>query len=464
MSRDKNPLLDQATGEESAELAAFAARLSFDAIPANVVDRCVDLFVDWAGSALSGARQRPVGLLEDYARLMGPSDGPAEILTSGRRTTPLFAAMVNAAASHVSEQDDVHNGAVFHPAAVVFPASLAVAQHVRASGQEFVTACVAGYEAGIRIGEFLGRSHYKVFHTTATAGTLAAAIAAGRLLGLDSARMLDAVGSAGTQAAGLWEFLRDAADSKQLHTAKAAGDGLTSAYLAKGGFTGARRILEGQKGMAAGMSLDADPSKLTNALGSRWALIETSFKFHASCRHTHPAADALLEVMKSNALKPGDISHVVAHVHQAAIDVLGSVSRPSSVHQAKFSMPATLGLIAVHARAGLAEFDHVLNDEAALGFLDKVEMRPDEEVEARYPAQWIGKVTVRTVDGRELFARVDEPKGDPGNTLSRQEIETKAAQLAKYGGSLAEGEWKKLSGRLWSIASAKAVTPLRALS
>ena len=161
---------------------------------------------------------------------------------------------VNAAASHISEQDDVHNGSVFHPAAVVFPPALAVAQHIGASGRDFITASVAGYEVGIRVGEFLGRSHYRVFHTTGTAGTIAAAVATARLLGLDAPAMLNAIGSAGTQAAGLWEFLRDAADSKQLHTAKAAGDGLTAAFLARDGFTGARRILEGAQGMAAGMS------------------------------------------------------------------------------------------------------------------------------------------------------------------------------------------------------------------
>src|SRR5665647_1377425 len=122
----------------------------------------------------------------------------------------------------------------------------------------------------------------------------AAAAAVGNLLGLDAAQMQHAFGSAGTQSAGLWEFLRTAADSKQLHTAHAAAAGLMAAYLAKDGFTGAAQILEGPQGMAAGMSTDANPARLTDALGTRWATIETSFKYHASCRHTHPAADALL--------------------------------------------------------------------------------------------------------------------------------------------------------------------------
>src|SRR5262245_11657665 len=245
MSAQRNPKMREASGGESAALAGFAAALRFEDIPKPVVDRAVDFFVDWAGSALSGRGQRAIAAIETFAATMGPADGRSEILVSRKTTSPLFAAMVNAASSHISEQDDVHNGSVFHPAAVVFPPALAVAQHLGASGRNFIAASVAGYEAGIRVGEFLGRSHYRVFHTTGTAGTIAAAVAAGRLLGLDAAEMLDAIGSAGTQAAGLWEFLRDAAGSKQLHTAKAAADGLTAAFLAREDFTGAKRILEG---------------------------------------------------------------------------------------------------------------------------------------------------------------------------------------------------------------------------
>ena len=176
------------------------------------------------------------------------------------------------------------------------------------AGQQLLTASVAGYEVGIRVGEFLGRSHYKVFHTTGTAGTLAAAAAVGNLLGLDAAQMRHAFGSAGTQSAGLWEFLRTAADSKQLHTAHAAAAGLMSAYLARDGFTGAADIFEGPQGMAAGMSSDANPARLTDGLGTRWATAETSFKYHASCRHTHPAADALLQVMQTHDLQHADLA------------------------------------------------------------------------------------------------------------------------------------------------------------
>ena len=156
-------------------LARFAAELRFGDIPAPVMRRAEDLLVDWFGSALAGHGARAVETIAAFARAAGPATGPSEVLLGRGRSSPYFAAMINAAASHVAEQDDVHNGSVFHPATVVFPVALAWAQALGASGPQLLTAAVAGYEVGIRVGEFLGRSHYKVFHTTGTAGTLAAA-------------------------------------------------------------------------------------------------------------------------------------------------------------------------------------------------------------------------------------------------------------------------------------------------
>lgn len=441
----------------SQTLATFAAELQFADIPAPVLRRTEDLMLDWLGSVLAARTARPVRSIERFAQMMGPADGPSEILTSRRTSSPVFSALVNAAASHYVEQDDVHNGSVFHPAAVVIAPALAVAQSLGASGAQLLAAVVAGYEVGIRVGEFLGRSHYRTFHTTATAGTLAAAAAVGSLLKLTPQQMLHAFGSAGTQSAGVWEFLRDAADSKQLHCAHAAASGLMSAYLAQDGFTGAAKVLEGAQGLGVGMSSDADPAKLTDRLGTRWALAETSFKYHASCRHTHPAADALLQVMAQNHLKHDDVAHVTTHVHQGAIDVLGRVTVPATVHQGKFSMGTVLGLIAVHGRAGLGEFDRDFLAPEVAAFRDKVTMELDAEVDTAYPARWIGKVSVQTRDGRTLLGRVDEPKGDPGNTLSRAEIEDKMQRLAHYGEGASADEAKALCQRIWQLADAPRV-------
>ena len=441
------------TTGETRQLASYLAGLRFEDIPEEVVARTEELFLDWIPSALAGKNARPVEALERFAQTMGPEDGPSEILVSRRRSSPLFAALVNAASSHVVEQDDVHNESVFHPATVVFPAALAAAQQTGASGRDFITASIVGYETGVRVGTFLGRSHYQTFHTTGTAGTLAAAAAVAHLLGANAETMLQAIGSAGTQAAGLWEFLRDAADSKQLHAAKAAADGLLAAYIARDGFTGATHILEGKQGMAAGMSSDADPARLVEELGESWAVLDTSFKFHASCRHTHPAADALLRTMQENGLAADRISRVRARVHGAAIDVLGPVTDPRTVHQAKFSMGFVLALIALRGVAGIEDFtDESIRDPELRAFHDRVEMVFDPEIDAAYPRRWIGLVEVETTDGHEFTSRVEVPKGDPGNPLSRAEIEDKARRLAAFRDGASTDEIGRVIERAWNLA------------
>ncbi|WP_282370848.1 MmgE/PrpD family protein [Pseudomonas sp. PS02290] len=442
-------------------LAGFLAELTYEQIPGVVLDRTEDLFLDWIGSALASQGARPIPLFERYAERMGPREGKAKILVSDRGTSAYFAALVNGASSHLVEQDDLHNSSVLHPATVVFSAVLAAAQDLGKTGQDLLLASVAGYEAGIRIGEFMGRSHYRIFHTTATVGTLAAAVGVGKLLNFDKEQFINLLGTAGTQAAGLWEFLRDAADSKQLHTAKAAADGLLAAYLTEDGLTGARDILEGDQGMAAGMSSDSDPAKLSDRLGSRWALVETSFKFHASCRHTHPAADALLHLMQREGLRHEQIAKVVTRVHQGAIDVLGRVDVPQTVHQAKFSMGAVLGLIAVHGSAQLIEFrDLALTDADVAAFREKVTMELDPEVDGAYPARWLGRVIVTTTDGRTLSAGIDEPKGDPGNTLSRPELEDKFQRLLAFSGARTVEQGAALIQRVWQLRDAQDLADL----
>ncbi len=447
-----------AAGSPTQQLCAFLSSIRYDDLPEPVVARTEELFLDWFASALAGKGARPVETLHAFATAMGPREGSSEDLLSRKGTSPFFAALINGAASHFVEQDDLHNSSVLHPGTVVFPAVLAAAQEVGATGKELIAASVAGYECGVRVGEFLGRSHYKIFHTTGTAGKLAAAAGVAHILKLDAERTQHALGSAGTMAAGLWEFLRDAADSKQLHTAKAAADGLMAAYIARDGFTGGREIFEGKQGMAAGMSSDADARWLTDGLGTRWATAETSFKFHASCRHTHPAADALLTLMQQNKVKADDILKVTAHVHQGAIDVLGPVTDPQTIHQSKFSMGFVLALIATLGRAALADFtDKSLKNNELRSFHDRVTMVLDPEVDGAYPRRWLGRVSVQTRDGRTLECRVETPKGDPGNTLSRTELEDKAQRLVSYSGAATPEEMKQVIARIWRLRNESSV-------
>lgn len=434
------------------QLASFAAGLRYEDLPEGVVESCKDLMVDWLGSALAGVKAQQVQTIATFADRMGEAEGCATDFAAGKKRSPYFAAMVNAASSHIVEQDDLHNSSVLHPATVVFPPLFALAETGDFSGKQMISAAVAGYEVGVRVGEFLGRTHYVHFHTTGTAGTLAAAAAIGNLIGLDAGQMRHAFGNAGTMAAGLWEFLATAADSKQLHTASAASRGLMAALLAQDGFEGAHRIFDGPHGMGAALSTDSDPACLADGLGERWALPETSYKWHASCRHTHPAADALLALMCENDIASDDIVSVTAHVHQAAIDVLGPVVSPQTIHQAKFSMGTVLGLIAVHGHAGLTEFDEfALQDPKVGAFCGLVEMQLDEGINTAYPRKWTARVEAKLSDGRTLTHHVTDAKGDPGNPLTRDEIIKKAKALAAYGGAIRQTDVENWIGKLYRL-------------
>ena len=437
--------------ELSRLLCEHVATIQFEHISTEAVRRTEDLFLDWLGSALAGAGASSVSAIRQFADVMGPASGESQVLDWMSSSSPYFAAMINAAASHVVEQDDLHNGSVFHPATVIFPPLLAVSQMHAVSGQQFITAAVAGYEAGVRIGEYLGRSHYKVFHTTGTVGTMASAMAVGRLLNFDAQMLRHTLGSAGTQAGGLWEFLRSAADSKQLHTAKAAADGLLSAYTAYFGLTGADQILEGKQGVNAGMLGDGNAERITQHLGTN-AVLETSFKFHASCRHTHPSADALLHIVTTHNIDPDNIETIEARVYQAAEDVLGPVVDPQSIHQAKFSMGFVLALIAIKRSAGVKDFTQSALSDPKLRLLhDKVSMIVDEANDNAYPAQWSARVIVNTKDGQKFEHYVMEPKGDPGNMLTRSELESKFLMLAQLHPAIDHNEATRLIDAVWSM-------------
>jgi 2-methylcitrate dehydratase PrpD len=159
--------------------------------------------------------------------------------------------------------------------------------------------------------------------------------------------------------------------------------------------------------------------------------------------------------MQEHKLKADDIASVTAHVHQGALDVLGPVTDPQTIHQSKFSMGFVLALIACYGRAALTDFtDDALRDKALRAFHDKVAMVLDPEIDQAYPRRWMGRVTVTTRDGRSLEQRIASPKGDPDNTLTRTELEAKALRLAAFTGGASAAEMSKVIARVWNLHDA----------
>lgn len=429
----------------SLRVAEALAAVDSASLPPHVLSRASELFLDWLGCALAGKGDTTVERIRSGALRAYGTSGSADVVIDRTRSAPAIAALVNGAASHAVEQDDIHNSSIVHPATVVFPAALAAAQDLDCTGLDLLTAAIVGYEAATRVGAYLGATHYLNFHVTGTAGALGAAAAVAHLMGANTRQMLDALGNAGTTSAGLWQFLPDGADSKPLHAGNAAATGLTAAYMAGEGLRGADRILEGERGMGAAMSKSPRAEKLIDGLGENWAVCSTSIKLHASCRHTHPAVDALIRLMSAHGLHADSIESVEVGLYRSGYEVLRTVDRPTSVHQAKFSMGFVLALAAYRGHVSVRDFDSTsLADSVLWDFASRVRMDVDPEIDALHPVQWASKVRVETKDGRKVTERVDSPKGDPDNWPSDVDLDEKFLRLCQFQGAASAQEGRLL--------------------
>ncbi len=433
------------------QLADFVTTTGFGDLPHEAVVMARRSLLDWVGSAIRGGTVEPARIALGVAR-HGMSGDAGTVLVTGERLSTLGAAFANGAASHVIELDDLHQGSTFHPAAPIIPAALAVAEREGSSGQELLRAITLGYDVAIRIAEAVNPSHYRYWHPTGTCGVFGATTATAVLIGLDRDRLVQALGSAGTQSAGLWQFLADGAMSKSLHTAHAAHDGIVSADLAAAGFTAACEILEGPRGFFAATAEQADPTRITDRLGTHFKIVENGFKRHACCGHTHTAIDAALKVRDDIDL--GAIQKIEIDTYRVALDITDR-AEPHTPYQAKFSIQYAVAAGLLDGRAGLEEFtDEHIGDPAMRRLLSRTVAREDAAFTGGYPAAWASRVRVTGNDGAVREATVHHPKGMPANPMNDAEVAQKFHELVDaVTGSSTANDIVAAIGRLESTAA-----------
>ncbi|MFE6168593.1 MmgE/PrpD family protein [Viridibacillus arvi] len=411
----------------SNQIANYIVGLSYEQLPKEVVTFTKRCILDYYASALKGRDGVPIQMIDKLIREMGGA--PQATTVTNVKNSVLNVALLNGAASHIIELDDIHKASIVHAATVVMPAAIAVAEWKRLSGKDIITAIVAGYEVAYRIGETVSPSHYYYFHNTATCGTFGATAAVAKLLKLNENQIVDALGSAGTQAAGLWEFIEDGAMSKQLHPGKAAMHGVLSCLLAQKGFTGAKKILEGSRGFFEAMSEQHDVSKMTEGFGDSFKIIENSFKIHASCRHTHHVMDLLVEYHKGHNVNLKEIKKIVISTYKVALDITDNPS-PETIYAAKFSIQFCAALALITGSGGYHAFtEQILHDPTIRAIVEKIEVQVDEKVDAAYPKEWGTNVSIHFNDGSIYKAKTSYPVGDPENPVSTDALVEKFMTL-----------------------------------
>jgi 2-methylcitrate dehydratase PrpD len=404
----------------TAEIARRAATLAWNDLPDDLVERTRQCLLDWFAVTVPGAQEELTDILVREAIEDGAT-GPASLVGRRERVLPSTAALINGAASHALDYDDVNFSMGGHPTVTVVPALLALGEQRQASGRLFVESFVAGYETSGRVGRLVAPSHYqKGFHVTGTVGSFAAAAAAGRMLGLSDGQLAVAFGIAATQAAGLKSNFGTMC--KPLHAGTASEHGLRAARLAAKGFTARGDSLECDQGFAASQSDHLDAEAALGEPPSGWHLRNNLFKYHAACYLTHAPIECAKEIRLKSNFPPERVAKILLRIDSGA-DRVCNISDPRTGLEAKFSLRQTVAM----ALAGI--------DTSALdSYTDAVTREPRmkmlrDKMTIAFQPGWehsLAEMAIQLDDGTMMESRHDS--GIPWVDLGRQ----RAALEAKF--------------------------------
>ncbi len=363
-------------------LAERIADSHFRALPENSITVSKQCLLDYIGVTLAGMREPLTRILLADIREAG-GNPQSSIFGELERATADQAVLVNGAAGHAHDYDDVHTDMTGHPTVPVAPVVLALAEVCNSSGADLINAFATGVDTECILGRAMGNSHYaRGFHATGTLGSFgAAAAAAARLYQLDSQATARALGIAGTQASGLKSQFGTMV--KPLHAGHAAQTGLSAARLAKRGFESRTNILEVSQGFAATQSQGLDLARFDEALMRDVFVPGICFKYHAACYLTHSSIEATRTLMQRHQLAARDIDAVEISVNEGHFDVC-NIQAPVSGLEAKFSLRFTAAMaMAGEDTAGIDSYTDALTQRPELVVLrDRISVQAWEQPRA----------------------------------------------------------------------------------
>ncbi|WP_228122022.1 MmgE/PrpD family protein [Variovorax paradoxus] len=403
-------------------LAEWSSDTRDGAVSATAFEWARHVMLDWLAVTIAAANEPLVRMLvQTYG---GSSDLSCTLLAHGARARPHDAALINGAAGHALDFDDVASRMFGHPSVPVVPAALALAQSEGASGRDLLRALVVGHEIESRLGEMVGPSHYlHGFHATGTVGTFGAAAACANLLRLNAGQTAHALGLAATQAAGLKSMFGTMA--KPLHAGKAAMNGLMAAQLAARGFTANDSAIECLQGFAQTMAPERAPFPKRIDTGGGFAIESTLFKYHASCYLTHSAIEAIRQARQRHGIDLDAMASMTINVsgnHRGVCDI----EVPQTGLSVKFSIQhlAALALDGANTAALDLYIDETARDARYVAARDRIALVMNESAEDRNFAS----VTLRTRSGQTFTeeANVAVPATDLPAQWQRLQVKARA--------------------------------------
>jgi 2-methylcitrate dehydratase PrpD len=451
-----NMITDVAAHGLTRALAEQARKLTYADLPDEIRALARQCVLDTIACTLAGASEPLTTLLLAEMQEQGGRE-EAGVIGHAARLPAASSALVNGAAGHALDFDDVNLAMPGHPSVAILPALLALAEARGTNGADIIAAFVAGYELQCRVGTTIAPGHYDVlgFHATATVGSFGAAAACAHLLGLDADQSATALGIAGTQAAGLKSMFGTMC--KPLHAGKAAYHGLLAAKLAARGFSSRADVLECAQGFARTHGPDFYPERAFADLPGGFHIRNNLFKYHAACYLTHAPIEAARELRAQHGVRPDKVARIHLQLDEAC-DRVCNIAAPRTGLEAKFSLRLTTAMaLAGVETSGLANYSEATaTDPVLVALRDKVEFDFRPHTGATRAA-----LTVELTDGTRLTAQHDS--GVPASDVADQgrRLEAKFSGLAEP--ILGRGKAGDLLGEINRLDTLKDVRGLMAL-
>jgi 2-methylcitrate dehydratase len=448
----------------TAKMSRWAAGLTYQQLSQEAVYQAKRFLLDSIGCALGGYQQHDVKIaLEVLDEIAGR--GPATVIGTGKRIDAVSASLANALMIRCMDYNDIYwKQDPSHPSDI-FPAALACCERAKSDGRELIVGLALGHEFEMRFCEaaFPGIRERGWHHATLTA--FVSPMVAGRALHLGWEQIQHAVGisasrhaTLGAVTAGKLTMMKNTVDPM------ATQSGVLAALMAEKGYTGPEHVVDGKEGLTHCFGPSWKLNLLTDGLGESWRITQCGMKAFPTEALTHTPISAVLDIVKSNDLKPEQVAKVQIRSLARAADILSDPSKydPRSKETADHSLPYVIAAALAERQVTPVQFEMTkIMDPTIRAQLRKVEVVADPEIEKVFPALQRVIVNLTTTDGRTFSKQLDFPKGDPRNPLSDAEVEEKFGALAE--GVLSDGSQKKLKNAIWNLEKVGSVSKLMVL-